>query len=214
MTSIPFNLFFSYQSDKNQADFAHIGNPSPRCPGLPSCNWSSWQKRLFSGYRHSPASAPVGLSCLLPSSSFPLLPVLGFSYPFLPIFHPLLLFLMPRSKFSTRPPFLASAPSLPHPLFCPPPLPTCSSGAALLSPAGVAFRPPSCPCPSPPPRCPLPAQRLTSCSEKQVQPWKRVELNTQYRVCLGQRGGFSRDSQNTSLGINGRHKIAYFHLFF
>lgn len=26
MTSIPFNL--SYQCDKNQADFAHIGNPS------------------------------------------------------------------------------------------------------------------------------------------------------------------------------------------
>jgi len=63
----PFHSF-SYQSDKNWAAFAHTSNPSPCCPGLPPCNWSSRQNTPSPVICTPPASAPSSLSLLLPSS--------------------------------------------------------------------------------------------------------------------------------------------------
>lgn len=111
---------------------------------------------------------------------------------------------MPRSKSSARTPFLASAPCPPHPLFCPPPLPTCCSWFAFFVLLALCSVPPSCPCPSPLPWCPLPRVWEQALAHLPVRKagTSLEKGQAEYAVLSApdpNKDGFSQDSKNTSL---------------
>lgn len=156
---------------------------------LPSHNWLSWQKYLFSIYLQSP-----GLSFLLPSSSFLPLTVLYFSCL---CFHALLLFLKPRFKFSTRPPLLASTPRLPHPLFCSAPPFLTHYWSVLLSPAGTASH--SCFLPLSSALVPQPRVWAQAMAHRGQKAGKCLQESQAECTECAQQVGFSQDSKNASL---------------